>query len=195
LELDEKYWNQRYLDDQAPWDIGSVSIPLKNYFDQLSDKKLKILIPGAGNAYEAEYLIDRGFENVFVCDLADEPLKNLAERSKSIQLRQLIKADFFKLDEKLHQYDLIVEQTFFCALDPKLRAKYFKKMLQLLKPKGKLAGLLFDCEFDVSPPFGGTKAEYLGYIGAGFEIIELEKCATSIEKRKGRELFMILQKK
>jgi SAM-dependent methyltransferase len=195
LELDEKYWNRRYLNDQSQWDLGAVSTPLKNYFDTLSDKKLTILIPGAGNAYEAEYLAEKGFENVFVCDFAEEPLKNLANRTKKIDPKHLIKGDFFEMDEKIHSYDLIVEQTFFCALDPKLRANYFKKMLQLLKPKGKLVGLLFDCEFENSPPFGGNKEEYLGYIGSEFEILHLEKCWDSIEPRAERELFMILQKK
>ncbi|SHI83533.1 Thiopurine S-methyltransferase (TPMT) [Algibacter luteus] len=52
----ENYWTQRYNERQTGWDVGKPTTPLKTYIDQLKNKSLKILIPGAGNAYEAEYL-------------------------------------------------------------------------------------------------------------------------------------------
>lgn len=55
-------------------------------------------------------------------------------------------------------FDLIIEQTFFCALDPKLRPEYAVKMAELLKPGGRLVGVLFnDTLNNDKPPFGGTK--------------------------------------
>jgi len=56
------YWENRYQNQQTGWDIGEISSPLKAYIDQLEDKSIKILIPGAGNAYEAEYLFLNGFK-------------------------------------------------------------------------------------------------------------------------------------
>ena len=62
IKPDRSYWENRYVDATAVWDIGYVSPPLKEYFDQLTDKQLKILIPGGGNGYEAEYLFqNRGW--------------------------------------------------------------------------------------------------------------------------------------
>ena len=55
--LSQSYWNNRYLENDFGWDTGSITTPLKTYIDGLTDKSLKILIPGAGNSYEAEYLI------------------------------------------------------------------------------------------------------------------------------------------
>ena len=52
----KNYWTNRYSKAKTGWDIGYPSTPLKTYFDQLENKDLRILIPGAGNAYEAEYL-------------------------------------------------------------------------------------------------------------------------------------------
>lgn len=43
--LSQEYWNNRYLQHQTGWDIGTVSTPLKEYIDQLSDKQISILIP------------------------------------------------------------------------------------------------------------------------------------------------------
>lgn len=192
--LNEKYWSDRYVQKQTGWDIGTVANPLKEYFDQLKTKTSNILIPGAGNAYEAEYLAELGFENVFVCDLAQEPLDNLSKRCPHLDPKHLIKADFFSLLPSERQYDLIVEQTFFCALDPSLRKSYFLKMKDLLKPGGKLIGLLFDCNFDVSPPFGGSKDEYEQYFSGLFKVRKFELCYNSITPRQGREIFMILEK-
>jgi len=60
------YWEDRYKEQQTDWDIGHTSPPLKAYFDQLTDQQLKILIPGAGNAYEAIYLHENNFMHVHV---------------------------------------------------------------------------------------------------------------------------------
>ena len=46
MDLSENAWDHRYLKNAIGWDLGEVSPPLKNYFDQLEDKELKILIPG-----------------------------------------------------------------------------------------------------------------------------------------------------
>ncbi|MBL7933716.1 MAG: methyltransferase [Bacteroidia bacterium] len=195
--LNEEYWTKRYQDNDAGWDIGYVSPPLKKYFDQLTDKKIKILIPGAGNSYEAEYLVNNGFENVYVCDLSAEPLNNLLQRCPKIKKENLIHCDFFELNKQALgiTFDLIVEQTFFCALNPALRKKYFQKMSELLNPGGHLIGLLFDDTLNTDkPPFGGNKAEYLDYIGEDFIIRCFERCYNSIIPRQGRELFMNLQK-
>ena len=51
--LNENYWSSRYKNNDVAWDMGEVSLPLKEYFDQLTDKYISILIPGCGNAYEA----------------------------------------------------------------------------------------------------------------------------------------------
>ncbi|MCK6649825.1 MAG: TPMT family class I SAM-dependent methyltransferase [Bacteroidia bacterium] len=193
IELNQEYWTKRYNDQETGWDVGEVSAPLKEYIDQLANKELKILIPGAGNAYEAEYLYKQGFKNVFVIDISQEPLKNILKRSPDFPAEQLIHGDFF---EHTNTYDLIIEQTFFCAIDPSLRANYAKKMAALLNKGGKLAGVLFDDPLNTAhPPFGGNKAEYLTYFEPYFSFKTFDPCYNSIKPRAGRELFIILEKK
>ncbi len=194
MQLNAEYWNSRYLENETGWDAKSITTPLKEYFDQLKNKTLKILIPGAGNSYEAEYFIKKGFKNVFVLDYAEEPLKNLSQRCKKFPKQNLIQQDFFK---HTGQYDLIIEQTFFCAIDIKLRKKYAKQMHQLLKPGGKLVGVLFDDRnlSNEKPPFAGNKKEYLSYFNSYFKINIFEKCYNSIKPRENRELFIHLTKK
>jgi len=188
----ETFWNHKYLSGETGWDIGYVSTPLKEYIDQLHNKSLKILIPGGGNSYEAEYLIKNGFNNVFVVDISSIPLRNLAKRVPSFPTENLLHSDFFELEDT---FDLILEQTFFCALDPSLREEYVKKMHKLLKPKGKLVGLLFSIPLNNDkPPFGGNKEEYLSLFKEKFKIEKMETAYNSIPQRAGNELFLKLLK-
>jgi len=193
LQLDSEYWNDKYLNNEFGWDIGYVSTPLKNYIDVLTDKNLKILIPGAGNSYEAEYLFNLGFKNVYLCDYAEEPLKNFMDRVPKFPKENLLQVDFFELEG--HKFDLILEQTFFCAITPMLRTQYFEKMSEILNEKGILAGVLFnDVLNSDKPPYGGNQLLYYSYFKKLFQIKVFEKCYHSVPARAGRELFMILQK-
>jgi methyl halide transferase len=63
-------WDQRYLSGQTGWDLGKVSPPLQQYFDQLQRKDLSILIPGCGNSYEAGYLRESGFTAITLLDIS-----------------------------------------------------------------------------------------------------------------------------
>ncbi|MCB0496554.1 MAG: methyltransferase domain-containing protein [Cyclobacteriaceae bacterium] len=192
LQLDRDFWTTRYQSHQTGWDAGAITTPLKDYFDQLTNKSIKILIPGCGNGYEAEYLNKRGFD-VDVVDISEIPLNNLAKRCPEIQESSLIQSDFFELEGA---YDLIVEQTFFCSIDPERREEYAKKMHALLKPKGKLVGVLFSIPlYNNRPPFGGSAEEYLAYFTPYFEFKVYEDCENSIKPRKGNELFVNLIRK
>jgi methyl halide transferase len=189
-ELNASYWNARYAQGDAAWDTGSITIPLREYFDKLSDTDLAILIPGAGNCYEGEYLLEKGFTDVTVLDYAPEALAGFRARVKNHSAAKLVCADFFLHEGK---YDLIIEQTF--ALDPSLRTAYAKKMFELLKPGGKLVGVLFTQTPNAEgPPYPGTEDEYRK-VFADFEIKKLEPCYNSIKPRAGRELFLTLLRK
>lgn len=191
-KLDRKFWEQRYKDHQTGWDIGYASTPIKDYIDQLTNTELKILIPGAGNGYEAEYLWEKGFKNVYILDIAHQPLKNLKNRAPHIPDKHFIQQDFFELNDT---FDLIIEQTFFCAINPELRQKYANKMAELIKSNGKLVGLLFDFELtQEGPPFGGSIKEYVTYFEKQFKIITLERAYNSIKPREDKELFFIFEK-
>jgi SAM-dependent methyltransferase len=193
MDLSANAWELRYLNNDIGWDLGEVSTPLKAYFEQLENKEIKILIPGGGNSYEAEYLFENGFKNVFVVDVSKAALDNIQKRSPGFPKEKLILGDFFELK---NTFDLIIEQTFFCAIHPNLRAAYVVKMNQLLKPNGKLVGLMFNVPLnDNRPPFGGNKKDYLVSFKPYFNIEKMEMCYNSFGNRKGRELFVKMFKK
>lgn len=192
MKLDKEYWESKWDSNQTGWDIGYVSPPISKYIDKLSNKNSKILIPGAGNSYEGEYLWKNGFKNVFLLDYSDLPFADFLKRCPDFPQDQLISGDFFEHDSR---YDLIIEQTFFCALNPKLRAQYVNKMSQLLKDDGLIVGLLFKVDFgNDHPPFGGNQEEYHNLFSPNFSISIMEEAYNSIPQRQGAELFIELKK-
>ena len=115
------FWDARYQENTLGWDLGEISPPLKAYIDQLPDKSIRILIPGCGNSYEADYLLEQGFENITLVDLAPTLVNRLQQRYAGNARIQVLLGNFF---EHKGQYDLILEQTFLCALVPSLRKTY-----------------------------------------------------------------------
>lgn len=190
-DFNANFWKDKYINNATGWDIGYISTPLKVYFNQLENKNLKILIPGCGNGYEAEFLHQLGFKNVHILDITEQPLENFSKRVPDFPKEHLIHADFFNHKSG---YNLIIEQTFFCALNPILRNDYAEKMNQLLVPNGKLVGLLFDFPLtEQGPPFGGSIKEYTKTFSSFFKIKTLERSYNSIDGRQDKELFVIFE--
>ncbi len=192
-KLNKEFWSDRYQTNQAKWDAGEVTTPIKDFIDQLTDKSIRILIPGVGNGHELVYLYEQGFLNVYAIDLAPEPLEEIVKKVPSFPRAQLLQGDFFELEDS---FDLILEQTFFCALSPDLREAYAEKMNSLLKNEGLLAGVLFDFPLDQDwPPYGGSLEEYQKVFSKYMKVRKIERAYNSIKPRAGRELFILIEKK
>ncbi|MEM8909871.1 MAG: SAM-dependent methyltransferase [Bacteroidota bacterium] len=199
---ENEYWSKRYAEQRTGWDIGAPSTPLKAYIDQLpDDSQLRILIPGAGNAYEAEYLFASGYQQVFVLDIAEAPLQAFQQRVPHFPSTHLICDNFFTHQQN---YDLILEQTFFCSFPPtsENRQAYAQKTAELLPVGGKLVGLWFSFPLTSAQereemekrPFGGSKEEYLTYLTPFFSVKTFAPCYNSIPPRQGNELFGIFER-
>jgi hypothetical protein len=192
IKLDATYWNHRYDENDTPWDLGQVSPALKPLLDAIEGTDARILIPGAGRGYEAIYLHRKGFRQVFVCDWAPHAFGLLLSQAPDFPTEHLIVNDFFELTG---EFDFILEQTFFCAIDPSLRGDYVAKTHSLLSRGGKLAGVLFATPFaKPGPPFGGTEEEYRHRFEPYFRIEKMQICQHSVGPRAGNELYFELTK-
>jgi len=194
--LDKSYWQSRYHSDQTGWDVGSPTPALGDYIAQLleRDKEKEILIPGCGRAWEADLLLEKGFTHVTLLDVTDEPLEAARKRfiEKGFEQPTVLVGDFFSLAGK---FDLVLEQTFFCALEPQLRNAYVDKMHQILNPGGKLAGVFFSVHFPFEgPPFGTMPHDLSKFFVKKFEIKAFAPCFNSIKPRMGNEHFLIAEK-
>jgi hypothetical protein len=138
--------------------------------------------------------LENGFTNVTVIDIAPSLTAALSAKipDHNRSCIQIITGDFFTHSG---EYDLILEQTFFCAINPSLRPQYVHQMHRLLAGSGRLAGLLFNRAFEGGPPFGGNMQEYRQLFSSLFRICTLETCYNSAAPRAGTECFLIAEKK
>ena len=189
--LDAQYWDTQWKTNTIGWDLGMAAPPLVTFLDSLENKSARILIPGCGSAYEAEYMISKGFTDITLIDISETASGKLKEKFSNYPQVNVVCDDFFALEDV---FDVIIEQTFFCALPPGLRQRYVWKMHHLLSKNGILAGLLFNRSFEVSPPFGGSREEYEQLFFGGFDIVNLARATNSVTPRANTELFFIFKK-
>ena len=192
VNLDSDYWNNRYIQNNTGWDIGYANPIHIDYVLDNIDKTARILIPGAGTGYELSKLWNCGYTNVFAIDLSPKAKELFLSQNPKFPENQYLVGDFFELNQK---FDLILEQTFFCAIEPQLRSQYANKAHTILNTNGKLFGVLFSIQFQGGPPFGGNIAEYKMLFHSKFSILKLEKSYQSISPRQDKELIIELMKK
>lgn len=191
-DLNQTYWNNRYLKNETGWDIGYSSPSILNYFLNKIDKNVQIAIPGCGTSYEGYDLWKNGFQNISLLDLAPRAKTEFLNRFPDFPEDKYLVMSFLDISDT---FDFVIEQTFFCALHPSERENYVKKMHSILNKGGILVGLLFGVEMEGGPPFGGNLSEYEQLFTPYFDILTLEWCDHSITARAGRELFVQLIKK
>jgi SAM-dependent methyltransferase len=192
LSLHPNYWDSKWERRETGWDIGYSSPPIEKLMLKYTNKNARILIPGCGNAYEAEFLWRHGFKNITVLDFAPNAVQILKNKFKDKEEISVICENFF---EHRGKYDLLIEQTFFCAISPSMRENYAEKAHDLLNENGRIIGVLFNRAFEKEgPPFGGNVLEYRGIFTKNFTIEKMEPCYNSIDARKGNEVFINLKR-
>ena len=191
--FDAEYWEQRHAASDTPWCLRMPSPPLSAYFDQVTDKDVSVLIPGAGHYHDALYLLNKGFTDITVCDISSTAIENIKKHIGPHSEVKYLQGDFFDIRDTFHY---IAEQTFFCALHPSMREAYVRKTDQLLKPGGTWIGVLFARHFEQEgPPFGGDQNEYKTLFHKYLEIKNISMCYNSAKPRQDSELFMICKKR
>lgn len=191
--LDKSFWNSHWENRDTGWDIGYVSPAIAGYMQQYENKNAAILIAGCGNAYEAGFLVENGFTDITLVDIAPKAVELLKEKFKGKPQVKVLCEDFF---QHKGEYDLMIEQTFFCAIPPGRRNEYAEKAASVLKKNGKVIGLLFNKIFEKEgPPFGGNTLEYKMVFRPYFKIKTMSDCYKSIPPRAGSEVFICLVKK
>jgi methyl halide transferase len=182
------YWDERYLEENIPWDIGYANSGIIKYVQRQFPLTTRILIPGAGVGHEAAKLYALGYENVFVNEWSQSAKERMLAVYPGFPAENILIGDFFALRGC---YPLIIEQTFFCALPPARRMDYVKKVKELLAHDGVFAGVFFDRTFaDEGPPFGGDAAEYRALFSREFKVSVTSPWKDSIAPRAGTECWL-----
>ena len=195
-EYSREDWQGHYDSNDLGWDLGKVAPP---FIKLWKDKKLplgKVMIPGCGRGHEVVFLAEIGFD-VTAIDFSQGAVnyleKTLRERNLS---GQVLYQDFFDMDDSHNsRYDLVLEQTFFCAIPPRQRKDYVLNVTRMLKPGGILVGLFYHTDQEGGPPYNTTREDIETHFSGKFEIQQLDKTPFSAEQRKDKEWLGVLKKK
>lgn len=190
-------WQRHYDEGDLGWDLGQVAPPFIKLFESKTILPGKTLIPGCGRGHEVIYLAENGFE-VTAVDYSPGAVNHLKSTVQERNLKcEVLHMDFFGIDSAHNGiYDLLIEQTFFCAISPEQRSFYVSTVARALKKGGMLAGLFYHTgEEEGGPPFNTTREDIKKYFSDSFEIRQLSKAEDSAEQRKNKEWLAILIKK
>ena len=177
------FWDIRYRDGTTPWDAGGVPPRLLAWLEK-ETSRLRVLIPGCGSGYEIGAFAERGHD-VLGIDFSDE----VAKRS------HVRKADFFQFSEP--PFDLVYERTFLCALPRRLWDDWGRKVAQMVRPGGRLAGFFYLNDNERGPPFGISAERLHELLDAAFmkEEDEMVPAGESVPVLAGHEVWQVWRRR
>jgi methyl halide transferase len=200
---DADFWAELYRNGDTGWDQGGPSPGLVDFLNRdvgagrvMPFQSGRALVPGCGRGHDARALAAAGF-TVIGLDVVKGAVEEAARMAEAEGLKRIrfAQADFLHLPAPLRgPYDLIFENTFFCAIDPDHRNRYVEAAANLLAAAGFLLGVFYNIQPETGPPFGATREELLDRFGRRFRLI-LDRVPSSIPRREGKELLMLWQRK
>ena len=191
------FWDKAYIEGNTGWDIGSKTPIFDNWINSI-DKSKNICVLGAGNGWDAINFAQKGHK-VTAVDFAPSAINSMINRAKKNSVKMnIVQLNIFDLPKYYRFFfDVVVEYTCFCAIDPIDRQKYIETVSGILKKSGLFVGILFPLDgkdIDSGPPFNVDLNETLNMFDKFLYRKECEKSPHSIKPRKGREIFFIYEK-
>jgi SAM-dependent methyltransferase len=183
-----EFWDTRFRDGVTPWDAGGVPRQLAVWL-QHKKSLLRVLIPGCGTGYEVRLFAERGHD-VLAIDFSDAAVA-AARRELGSLSRLVKKADFFEFETE--PFDLIYERAFLCALPRSLWPAWGRRVAELVRPGGELAGFFYVDDNERGPPFGISREGMEGLLSSAFLLEEEQPIAAaqSLPVFKGKEIWQV----
>jgi trans-aconitate methyltransferase len=180
------FWTTRYVAGNIPWDLGKVPASLLSFLADAPGSR-SVLVPGCGSGYEVTAFHEAGFD-VTALDFSPAAV----EQARGILGRlsdAVVLGDFFTHDFQRHTFDLIYERAFLCSLSPARWNAYAKRIVDLLRPHGALAGVFLYGDEPDPPPYPLTDAAALDLFEGEFKLKHSEPITDSLPLFQGKEYW------
>lgn len=193
-----EYWDNVYREDApngAPrWDIGGPAPPIVRMLAGglcPVEPPASVLVPGCGTGHEAAHLAALG-HNVVGVDWAESGVAAARDRLAPWPHAAVEQADFFSLPERADfagGFDLVVEHTFFVAIDPSRRTEYAAVVEACLRRReGWYLGLFYNHRRPGGPPWDAdADAVRAAFARPGWQLVHWEMPEDSTPHRQGKE--------
>ncbi len=191
-----EFWRDFYRRNELNWDLGEPSPPFVQLHESGRIAPCRVAVPGCGSGWEVAWLARRGYR-VTGIDFAPEALERVAARLAADNLTaELLHADLFDLPESAFgRFDLVLEQTCFCAIEPHRRGEYVAAVHRMLVPSGRLIALFYDHGEPDGPPFTTTPGQVRELFSDHFSIDSLTMAPHSHTRRQGKEWLGVLTRR
>lgn len=189
-------WERHYETNDLRWDLGGVAPPFERLWKERKISPCKAIIPGCGRGHEAIFLAERGFQ-ITAVDYTQGAIDSLEKALTKKNLTvEVLRQDFFELGSYYNdKFDLMLENTFFCAINPSMRQKYVLTAGRILKSGAFFVGLFYETDKEGGPPFNTRKRDIEEYFSERFMIETLNKTPHSADQRQGKEWLAVFKKK
>lgn len=171
-------WSERYRTFDTPWNLGRAHPELVRRLEngELAprDGFRKALVAGCGHGHDALALARAGF-SVTAVDIVSDLRDHLEEKLAAMGGRFVI-ADALALEGET--FDLVLDHTFFCAIDLSMRADWGAMIGRVLRPGGALASIVYPFSKPMEaggPPWGVSRQAIEAALGGRFEVIADEE--------------------
>ena len=187
-EEDIQFWEDIYISGDATWDLGGAT----------DIKPGKICIIGCGKGHDAVMFAKKNFE-VTAIDFAPSAISYLKQLAADVKVDiHAINTDIFNMsNDHYNQFNYVIEQTCFCAINPSMRSDYEQLVFNLLIKGGLLIGLWFPLDKNISeggPPWATSVEEVKNLFSTRWDIEREEFSTLSIKPRKDREKLIVFRK-
>ncbi len=188
-------WSEIYQEMPIPnWDLQMAHPAFKDMLPRLRLSKSRTLVLGCGEGHDAAYLAQEG-HLVTAVDFSEAALTRARQKYGHLSI-EFVQADAFDLPRSFDKnFDLILEHTLFCAVPPDKRNDLIKSWNRCLITGGYLMGVFFAAEKRTGPPYGATEWELRKRLEKDYHFLFWGRWKKSPERRQGRELFVLAQKK
>ena len=134
------FWDKAYIEGNTGWDIGTKT-PIFDHWINSIDKSKNICVLGAGNGWDAINFAQKGHK-VTAVDFAPSAINSMIDRSEKNSVKMnIVQLNIFDLPKYYRFFfDVVVEYTCFCAIDPIDRQKYIETVSGILKKSGLFVG-------------------------------------------------------
>ncbi len=190
-------WDQRYLENDTPWDRGEPAPPLVEF---LATHPIagRVFVPGCGLGYDVRHLAEQGCSVVGADISAVALARARAFPAPSNGNASYLRCDFLDSRGELpaEGFDWVFEHTCFCTLAPAQRSAYVDSVARLLAPAGKLLAILFtDLANAENPPYSIERDEVDALFLRRFEIENVWRPQRAFPGREGEETVFLMAKR
>ena len=191
------FWDGIYQAEAGGWDLGAPSPPLERLLSTISPPPGggDLAVLGCGRGHDVRAAARLGWRATGV-DFAPRAIADARTLStREVTDVHFVRADIFDLPPDLGPFDVVLEHTCFCAIDPSARDDYVAVVHRLLRPGGHLVGVFYHHGREGGPPFDTDADELHTRFGRAFEIVDLAPAPDSPLHRTGSELGAVFRRR